>query len=477
MMRGGLQAMAELPQERATRSSLVLRRLLGYLQPYWKQLLVVLALTIISAATQAFGPYLIGRAIDGAIGQRDAAGLNQTMLLLLGTYVVGFVVSRLQFQLMGEIGQRTLSRLRTEIFATIQRLSLRFFDRQPAGDLISRLTNDTDVLNQLFSQGLVQVLGSLFGLIGILIAMLALDWRLALASSAVTPLMLLLTNVFSRLSRRAFRRTREAIGDVSSEIQEEIAGVKVAQAFNRTGVNQQRFELRNAANRDANINATAITSAFTPVVDVLSTLATAIVAGYGGYLALNHLITIGVVVAFLPYVQHFFRPIQSLSTFYTPAQASLAAAERIFELVDTPSDLADRPGARELPPIQGRVVFDHVAFSYGLRPTIDHRPPTTDNEDNVAVVGRLSSVVLDDITLDVQPGQTIAVVGPTGAGKTTLVNMIGRFYDVDDGAVLVDGIDVREVTKASLRSQMGVVLQDSFLFSGTVADNIRYGRL
>ena len=202
--------MAELPQERATRGNLVLRRLLGYLQPYWKQLLLVLALTILSAATQAIGPYLIGRAIDSAIGQRDAAGLNQTMLLLLGTYAVGFVASRLQFRLMGEIGQRTLSRLRSEIFATIQRLSLRFFDRQPAGDLISRLTNDTDVLNQLFSQGLVQVLGSLFGLIGILIAMLALDWRLALASSVVIPIMLLLTNVFSRLSRRAFRRTRAA---------------------------------------------------------------------------------------------------------------------------------------------------------------------------------------------------------------------------------------------------------------------------
>jgi ABC-type multidrug transport system fused ATPase/permease subunit len=529
--------MAELPQERAARGSLVLRRLLGYLQPYWQQLLVVLTLTIIGAATQAIGPYLIGRAIDSAIGQRDLAGLNQTMLLLLGTYAVGFVATRLQFQMMGAIGQRTLSRLRTEIFATIQRLSLRFFDRQPAGDLISRLTNDTDVLNQLFSQGLVMVLGSLFGLIGILIAMLALDWRLALASSVVIPLMLLLTDVFSRLSRRAFRRTRESIGDVSSEIQEEIAGVKVAQAFNRTGVNQQRFELRNAANRDANINATAITSAFTPVVDVLSTLATAIVAGYGGYLALNQLVTVGVVVAFLTYVQQFFRPIQSLSTFYTTAQAALAAAERIFELVDTPSDLADRPGAREMPPITGRVSFDHVAFSYGERPITDDRRKTVDDEQAAqaagasstvqaagassivqaagrssivqaagrssivqaagassivqaagrssivqaagrsSIVHRPSSLVLDDITLDVQPGQTIAVVGPTGAGKTTLVNMIGRFYDVDDGAVLVDGIDVRDVTKASLRSQMGVVLQDSFLFSGTVAENIRYGRL
>jgi len=469
--------MAELPQERAARGNLVLRRLLSYLQPYWKQLLVVLTLTIISAATQAIGPYLIGRAIDSAIGQRDLAGLNQTMLLLLGTYVVGFVASRLQFRLMGEIGQRTLSRLRTEIFATIQRLSLRFFDRQPAGDLISRLTNDTDVLNQLFSQGLVMVLGSLFGLIGILSAMLALDWRLALASSVVIPLMLLLTDVFSRLSRRAFRRTRESIGDVSSEIQEEIAGVKVAQAFNRTGVNQQRFELRNAANRDANINATAITSAFTPVVDVLSTLATAIVAGYGGYLALNHLVTIGVVVAFLTYVQQFFRPIQSLSTFYTTAQASLAAAERIFELVDTPSDLADHPGARAMPPIVGRVSFDHVSFSYGERPQDERRTTKDEDSSSASFVVRRSSLVLDGITLDVKPGQTVAVVGPTGAGKTTLVNMIGRFYDVDDGAVLVDGIDVREVTKASLRSQMGVVLQDSFLFSGTIADNIRYGRL
>jgi len=469
--------MAELPQERAARGNLVLRRLINYLQPYWKQLLVVLTLTIISAATQAIGPYLIGRAIDGAIGHGDLAALNQTMLLLLGTYMVGFAASRLQFRLMGEIGQRTLARLRTEIFSTIQRLSLRFFDRQPAGDLISRLTNDTDVLNQLFSQGLVMVLGSLFGLIGILIAMLALDWRLALASSVVIPLMLLLTNVFSRLSRRAFRRTRESIGNVSSEIQEEIAGVKVAQAFNRTGVNQQRFELRNAANRDANINATAITSAFTPMVDVLSTLATAIVAGYGGYLALNHLVTVGVVVAFLTYVQQFFRPIQSLSTFYTTAQASLAAAERIFDLVDTPSDLADRSGASEMPPIVGRVSFDHVSFSYGLRPGAGSwelgvgdatpQPPTPNSQP----------LTLDDITLDVQPGQTVAVVGPTGAGKTTLVNMIGRFYDVDDGAVLVDGIDVREVTKASLRSQMGVVLQDSFLFSGTVAENIRYGRL
>ncbi len=340
----------------------------------------------------------------------------------------------------------------------------------------------------------------MFGLIGILIAMLALDWRLALASFAVIPVMLLLTNVFARLSRRAFRRTRESIGDVSAEIQEEIAGVKVAQAFNRTGENQQRFERRNAANRDANVNATAVTSAFTPAIDVLSTVATAIVAGYGGYLALQGAITVGVVVAFLTYVQQFFRPIQALSTFYTTAQASLAAAERIFDLIDTPPDLVDAPGAGAMPPIVGRVTFEQASFSYGERPTTaknqeprtKNQEPRTENQeprtngqrttDNGLREGVLhtpqpTGYQLQDVSLVAEPGQTMAIVGPTGAGKTTLVNMIGRFYDVREGVVAIDGVDVRDVTRASLRSQMGVVLQDSFLFSGTIAENIRYGRL
>jgi ABC-type multidrug transport system fused ATPase/permease subunit len=517
MMHGGIRAIAEAPQERAAQGGLVLRRLLAYLQPFWKQLLYILVLVVISAATQAAGPYLIGRAIDGAIGQGDRAGLNRIMIMLLAAYVAGTVASRAQFVAIGEVGQRTLAHMRAEIFATVQRLSLRFFDRRPAGDLISRLSNDTDVLNQLFSQGLVMVLGSLFGLLGIVLAMLALDWRLALASFVVIPIMLLLTRVFAGLSRRAFRKARESLGDVSSEIQEEIAGVKIAQAFNRTAVNQQRFQQRNAANRDANVNATAVTSAFTPAIDVLSTVATAIVAGYGGYLALRGQITVGVVVAFLTYVQQFFRPIQAISTFYTTAQASLAAAERIFDLIDTPQDLTDAPGAREMPPIAGRVAFDHVSFSYGARPMQDQRPKTKDqrpltndqrpttkdqnirpgNGSNIAnhvshqdlvvdpsslvlqedlVVGP-SSLVLNDISLIAEPGQTVAVVGPTGAGKTTLVNMIGRFYDVDEGAVTIDDIDVRSVTRASLRAQMGVVLQDSFLFSGTLMENIRYGRL
>ena len=458
-----LQRVAELPQERAEQRGAVARRLLGYLRPYWRRLLAILVLVVIAATSQALGPLLIGVAIDGAIAQRDGNELNRLMLLLLVVYVAGLAAGRYQFMLMGEVGQQVLAQLRSEIFAALQRMSLRFFDRRPAGELMSRVVNDTEVITQLMGQGLVQVLGSLFGLIGILVAMIALDWRLALASFVVIPVMIWMTGLFSQLSRRAFRRTRATIGDVSADIQEEIAGVKVAQAFTRTALNQQRFAERNAANRDANVNATAITSAFMPAVDILSTVAVAIVAGFGGWLVLQDVVTIGVVVAFLTYVQQFFRPVQALSAFYTTAQSALAAAERIFALLDTPPDLVDAPDAQELPRIEGRVEFDHVWFSYGARP--GDQP--VDEE----------RYVLKDICLVAEPGQTIALVGPTGAGKTTLVNLIGRFYDVSAGAVLIDGVDVRRVTRASLRSQMGVVLQDSFLFSGTIADNIRYGRL
>ncbi|HMP40896.1 MAG TPA: ABC transporter ATP-binding protein [Roseiflexaceae bacterium] len=456
--------MAELPQERATQADRTARRLLAYLRPHSARLGLVLLLALAAAATQALGPVLIGVAIDDAIAGGDGDTLNRTMLLLLLTYLIGAVASRYQFLYMGEIGQRTLAYMRHEIFTTLQRLSLRFFDRQPAGDLMSRLLNDTDVLNQLFGQGLVQVLGSLFGLLGILLAMLLLDWRLAVASFVIIPVILLVTNLFARMSRRAFRRTRESLGDVSSEIQEEIAGVKVAQAFSRTAVNQQRFARRNAANRDANVNATAITSAFMPAIDVLSTIATAIVVAYGGLLVVEGSTTVGVVFAFLTYVQQFFRPIQALAGFYTTAQASLAASERISHLIDPGRVLVAPADAVAIAPITGRVEFDHVSFSYGVRPgqTLD---PAAD------------TLVLRDITFVAEPGQTVAIVGPTGAGKTTLVNMIGRFYDVSDGAVRIDGADVRSVTRTSLRTQMGIVLQDSFLFAGTIADNIRYGRL
>ena len=325
---------------------------------------------------------------------------------------------------------------------------------------MSRLVNDVEVLNTLFSQGIAQTLGSVVGLVGIVVAMLLLEWRLALASFLVIPLMLLVTGLFARLARRAFRRTREAIGDVSSDIQEDLGGVKVAQAFNRTDLNTERFRARNAANRDANIGAVGITSAFTPVMDVLGTVATAIVALYGGWLALSTppRVTVGVVVAFLTYVQQFFRPIQALSAFFTQAQSALAAAERIFDLVERQPQVSDPAGAPDLAAaaggrVAGRVTFDNVSFAYDAE-----------------------RLVLKDVSFEALPGRTVAIVGPTGGGKTTIINLLLRFYDADEGAVLVDGVDVRSVTQASLRAQLGLVPQEPFLFSGSVAANIRYGR-
>ena len=458
MMQAELQRIANLSTQRAQKSGAVAKRLLKYLAPHKTTLWAILALVTVASVAQALGPMLIGRALDTAVGTRDAGALHITMLELLVVYLGSYFAGKSQFVLMGTLGQKTLAALRADIFATLQRLSLRFFDKHPAGDLMSRLVNDTDVLNQLFSQGLVQVLGSLFGLVAMSVLMLALDWRMALVAFTVIPLMLGVTLYFAHASRRAFRKTRESIGDVSSDIQEEIASVKVTQAFNRGATNLERFRENNAKNRDANIAAVRVTSGFTPMVDVIATLATALVIGYGAWLAIEGEATLGTVVAMITYVQQFFRPLQVLTSFYTTTQAALAASERIFELVDTPSDIVDAVDAIELPPIRGAVALDRVTFSYAG-----------------ATAGGRNQI--QDVSLAIEPGQTVAIVGPTGAGKTTLVNLIGRFYDVTSGAVTIDGHDVRHVTKQSLRRQMGVVLQDSFLFSGTVADNIRYGRL
>ncbi|MDA8217695.1 MAG: ABC transporter ATP-binding protein, partial [Dehalococcoidales bacterium] len=376
------------------------------------------------------------------------------MLILLATYVVGLVARTAQSYLMGWVSQRSLAGLRTSIFRALQGQSLKFFDKHETGDLMSRLVNDVEVINTLLGQGLTQTIGSVFGLFGVVIAMLVLDLRLALASFVVLPLMFVATRFFSDWARRAFRETRQTIGDVSANLQEDIAGVRVAQAFNRTSLNRQRFAQRNAANRDANIGANAVTSAFWPAMDVLSTISIAIVAGFGGYLAINGQATVGVVVAFLGYVQQFTFPIQQVGQMYTQAQSALAAAERIFELLDTPVDLNDAAEAKTLRPIEGNVTFEDVSFAY------DPGHP-----------------VLDKVSFTARPGQTVALVGATGAGKTTIANLIARFYDVSAGRVLVDGTDIRTATTASLRRQMGIVPQNSYLFSGTIGDNIRYGRL
>ena len=449
-----LESIARAPQERAENRRATALRLVGELRPYGRQLSLALVLVAVGALSQAGGPWLIGRAIDRSILGEDPSGLFRTMALLFGVYVAGTLATRGQIRQVGTVGQSVLASLRERIFERLQRLPLRFFDRRPAGDLMSRVTNDVDTLNQLLSQGFTQLLGALFSLVGIVVAMLVLDWRLALVCFTIIPVMLLTNVLFARRARRAFRTTRETVGDVTAGLQEEIIGVREAQAFNRTEANIERFRERNEANRAANIQAVAITAAFAPAIDVLSTLATAVVIGYGGYLVVTGTLTVGLLTAFLIYVQQFFRPIQLASQVYTQAQAALAGAERIYNILDEEPEPPDPPGVERLETVEGRVTFSKVSFAYE-----PGRP------------------VLRDVSFEVEPGRTVALVGPTGAGKTTIANLIPRFYDASEGSVRVDGHDVREVERRSLRRHIASVIQEPFLFSGTVAENIGYGRI
>ncbi|MDQ6833735.1 MAG: ABC transporter ATP-binding protein/permease [Chloroflexota bacterium] len=449
-----MRVAAETAEERARHRGATARRLAGEMASYRGRILIGFGFVVVGAVAQAAGPLLIGRAIDHAILRGDRPGLTRIMLALLVVYAVGTLASRGQVWQVGAIGQHVLASLRARLFDRFQRLPLGFYDRRPVGDLMSRVINDVDTLNQLLSQGLTQLVGSLFSLIGILIAMLTLDLPLALVSFLIIPIMLLVTTSFARRARTAFRTTRETVGDVTAELQEEITGVREAQAFNRTEENIARFRTRNAANRTANVQAVAITSAFSPVIDVLSTLATALVIGFGGYLVFHGSLTVGVLAAFLIYVQQFFRPIQLASQVYTQMQAALAGSERIYAILDEELEAADPPGTPALGHVAGAIAFAHVTFAYNL-----------------------GQPVLHDVSFQIAAGQTVALVGQTGAGKTTIANLIPRFYDVTNGAVLVDGQDVRAVTRTSLRRQIAIVLQEPFLFSGTIAENIRYGNL
>ncbi|PWH16407.1 MAG: ABC transporter ATP-binding protein [Ardenticatenia bacterium] len=459
--RGGFRRLVEIEEERAADQRAVALRLMRFLTPYWPQLVLACVLVITNAVTFSLAPYLIGRAIDEFIAAGDRAGLVRIVLLLLVTYLVGMGSMSGQMYVMGWTGQHVLAHMREQICAKIQTLGLRYFDRHDAGDLMSRLTNDVDVLNQLLTNGLAQMVGGLLQMLAIVIAMLMLNWQLALASFTVIPAMLLIINGLARRARSAFRKARTTIGDVSAELEENIAAVRVAQAYGREEINRQRFAEINAANRDANVSAVGITAAFAPAMDVLSSIAVAIVTGMGGTLVISGATSVGIVISFLRYVQLFFHPVQQISTVYALLQAALAASERVFDLLDEPPELVDAPDAVPMPPIRGEVVFEHVDFAYDTAP-----------QD-----GREREPVLRDINLIARPGETVAIVGATGAGKTTLVNLVARFYDVTAGRILIDGLDIRKVTVASLRRQLGIVPQDSFLFSGTVADNIRYGRL
>jgi ATP-binding cassette, subfamily B, multidrug efflux pump len=436
-----------------SKSSSTFGRFLGYLRPYRKKLPVAVGLISLSSSTQALAPFLIGWAIDHAIAQENFRELISVLGILALLYFIGFQAISAQIIYVTQIIQSILAQLRQDIFTKIQSLPLSFFDQSESGDLMSRLINDVNTVNQVFGQAISQILGNLFSLIGIAIAMLSINLKLGLVSNISIPLIIFLTGLFSRWARTKFRTTRQTIGELSTKIEEDVTSVREAQAFNRVRLNIEEFATLNAANRDANIQAVAITAAFVPSIDLLNTLAMAAVLAYGGYLAVVGAITIGTVTSFLIYIQQFFQPIQLLSQFYTQAQSALAGLERIFQLLDEPAQLQDAPNASEMPPIQGEVSFEQVKFSY--------------KDDRM---------VLKGIDLHAKPGQMIALVGPTGAGKSTIINLILRFYDVSSGTVRIDGVDVRSVTQASLRRQIGIVQQDTVLFGGTVTENIAFGR-
>ncbi|MEH1836304.1 MAG: ABC transporter ATP-binding protein [Nostoc sp.] len=449
-MRGTVPVVAS--EEKTSQQLSTLRRFLQYVLLYRKEIPIALTLVFIGAVTQAIGPFFIGWSIDHLIAQGNLQGLLMLLGLLALNYGLGVLAIRGQIIRVGWIMQRLLAQLRQDIFIKIQSLPLSFFDRSEAGDLMSRLLNDVNTVNQAFGLTIAQMLGNTFSLVGIIIAMLSINLQLGLLSNLVVPLMIFTTSLFARWARARFRVTRQTIGELSAKLEEDIVSVREAQAFNRVQMNIAEFDILNAANRDANVQAVIITSAFLPSIDFLNTLATAGVLAYGGYLAVTKAATVGVVTSFLLYVQQFFRPIQILSQFYTQAQSAFAGLDRIFLLLDEPSELKDAPDATEMPPIQGEVTFENVKFGY--------------NPDQL---------VLKGVNLHADPGQMVALVGPTGSGKSTIINLILRFYDVSGGAVKIDDIDVRSVTQASLRRQIGIVLQDNILFSGTVAENIAFG--
>jgi ATP-binding cassette subfamily B multidrug efflux pump len=438
-----------------------LGRLLRYMRDTRLSLLLVLLLATVSAAAQVLAPPFIARAVDGLMlfldGTSTAAVatrvLTVSMLLVLGFYLFGWIADASGRLLLVVIGQRLLLRLRQQIMDKVLRLSLRFFDRNSAGDLLSRLSNDTDVINRIMSMGLARLGQSVLLLLGIIVGMLVLNWRLALASFVLLPVMVLSTTIFSRRARTAYRKTRQTISGVSTELEQNIAGAKVAQAFNRQAWNASGFRRLNAANRDANVGAESITAAFAPTMDVLSAVGIAIVLAYGGYLAGRDIISIGVIVAFLQYVRRFFEPLRTLSMLWAMVQSAIAGAERIFDLLDQKVEVEDVAGAVDLQVTAGRVELSGVDFSY---------------TESVPVLRHLDLVA--------EPSTTVALVGPTGAGKTTITNLLERFYDIDAGSITIDGQDLSQVTQDSLRHNIGVVLQDTFLFADTIEHNIRYGR-
>ncbi len=500
---GGARRLMEQESSKPRRVSATLARLGRYAAPYGLVLIAVAALIVGNTYTQVKAPELAGQAVDcflvpataarfagqsaampeglsgmqgfqdagtnsscwyaqlgpGATTQEYVGGLGRLVLVMVGLYVSGALMNGLVFFLMSWAGQHVLRTLRSQVFHHLHRLSLSYYAERQAGAIMSRITNDMETLQQVINFALVQVVSGLLLVVWVAAKMLSLSLGYALLSMVVVPLMLVATVWLSGQARKAFRRTRLEIGRVSANLEESISGVREVQAFGREGLNIEAFRASNAANRDANIRAVSFTAALSPTLEALGYLAVAVVAIVGGYVLLRGqtllgtTVSLGLIIAFIAYVQQFNRPIAQISVLWTNLQSAVAGAERIFELLDTVPDLQDKPDAREMPPIEGRVEFEDVCAYY--------------------VEGEM---VLENVSFVAEAGQTVAIVGPTGAGKTTIINLIPRFYDVKCGEIRIDDIDVADVRRESLRKQIGIVLQDTFLFSDTVTNNIRFGR-
>ncbi|MCP4515785.1 MAG: ABC transporter ATP-binding protein, partial [Delftia sp.] len=400
------------------------------------------------------GPILMGVAIDQHIIPGDADGLARLALLMLGAYLAGGLASIVQGVLMVGVGQRLVADVRGELFAHIQTLSMAYHDRHKVGDLMSRVSNDTEAINRVLSNGLIQFSSNILLLGGIMLSMFVLNWQLAAGTLVILPLMLFITGRITRRTRLAFRQVQRNLGALNAFTEEHISGARVVQAFGRESDAIAGFCVVNAANRESGTRAEIITAALGPMFTTMSTITIAATALLGGWLALRDVVTVGVIATFVVYIRNFFRPMRSIAMLYNQLQAALAGAERIFETLDARPSVRDQAGALPLAKIKGGVNFERVSFEY-----------------------EQGKPVLQDVSLQAAPGQTIALVGPTGAGKTTIIRLLSRLYDVSSGAISIDGRDIKSVQQASIRQQLGIVLQHTFLFSGTVIDNIRYGRL
>ncbi|MBL8105243.1 MAG: ABC transporter ATP-binding protein [Anaerolineales bacterium] len=434
----------------------VARGLLRFVKPYAPRMFFALTLMIIVTAAAVSGPYFVKLAIDEGVGAKDAHALRNIVLAYLIVSVVQLVTNFYRVRIMSRVGQHVLYDVRTAMFEHLQNLSLSFYNRYSVGRVITRVINDVGTLREFITWAVLAIVRNLLGIIGTLVAMLALDVKLSLLTFTVLPFMVLATIIFRKAARQSYRKIRAAVSWTNSVLAENVNGVRVVQAFSRQEKNYSTFNgYVNRYYLETSLDAAKVASLFTPVVDVLGAIATAIVVYVGGKYVLNTEITAGVLIAFILYIDRFFEPIRDMSRRFDTLQSTMAGGERILELLSQPVEVRDAENAKGLEAIVGGVRFEDVQFHYSDDPTL----------------------VLNQINLNVDAGQTVALVGETGAGKTTIVKLLARFHDPTSGCVRVDGVDLRTVTQASLRRQMGMVLQDPFLFTGTVKENILFGRL